>query len=61
MHVDTLAKHRALNSKEYLSMPSVLMKKFENRIRELEELEGTSRDQVIEPQNNRIVRIGRDP
>ena len=64
MCFDTLAKYRALNSEENAAMLSVLIKEFENKIietLEVEELEGTSRDQVIEPQNNRIVRIGRDP
>jgi len=34
MHVDTLAKHKTLNSKEYTDMLSVLIKEFENRISE---------------------------
>lgn len=34
MHFDTLAKHRAHNSKEYTAMISVLIKEFENKITE---------------------------
>ena len=41
MHFDTLAKHKALNSKEYAAVFSILIKQFENRIIESLQLERT--------------------
>ena len=34
LHVDTLAKRRALNSKEYAAALSVVIKGFENRFQD---------------------------
>ena len=41
VHVDTLAKHRALNGEEYTAALSILIKGFQNKIIASLELEGT--------------------
>jgi len=49
MHFDTLAKHRALNSKEHAAVLSILIKEFENRIRESCQLEWTFKGHPVQP------------
>jgi len=48
MHVDTLAKHKALKREEYAAMLSVLIKEFENRITESLGLEETFKGHLVQ-------------
>jgi len=52
VYFDTLAKHRALNSEEQVSMFSILKKEFENRITESLESEGTLKGHLVQLLNS---------